>query len=146
MESGVRALASVHESGEEFVLGSAATCLLLLPSRSSTSRSVWKRAQCCPDFSHGPDVGGREPSMLHSRNLSISPVKEPQSQPREGQGPHLRSPRLSGAEPGSDPKASYSLQHTHGRMAMVPDVGERVMPSRWAGYGAEGLLDSPSAL
>ena len=92
MESGVRALASVHESGEEFVLGSAATCLLLLPSRSSASRSVWKRAQCCPDFSHGPDVG-RDREGERERERAVGGSRDP-GRPYDTVTCHLDKPCL----------------------------------------------------
>lgn len=57
--------------------------------------------------------------------LFIPPVKD--LRPREGQGPLLRSPMLSGAKPGSDSKALCSFQHTHGDTTVSP-MGEEACP------------------
>lgn len=67
--------------------------------------------------------------------LFISLVKE--QRPCQGQRAHLRSPGLSGAEPGLDPKALSSFQHTRGRMALISNKSEEVVSLRWAGYGPE---------
>lgn len=88
VESGCEALTPAYESGQKFVFGSAATCLLHLAGRFQEERNcrvVWRWAQCRPDSSHSPEIlmwGFL--CYTAGTALFISPVKE--LRPRQGQG------------------------------------------------------------